>query len=528
MTQKTCALHLHLLAGLSILALAPPLAADSFFTVSPCRVLDTRTTGTPVLTNTPTAFTVGGKCYIPANSSSVSFNATLVGANVNVDLGMYPGDLATLPTTNVVSCVPSLHPVIASNAVISLSQDGQGTVKVLANSASAGQTDLILDVNGFFITPKRVEIATTGSLSRIISPTFYDTALSGTYYNAHPLRINNTLYMFVQGGQFCGPPDPRCPNAPSVPGVTFCNGDGVILFQAPFTQSGVLGQYSSVTRVSPCTSPVGSQPPYHHWAPSNVFVLGSNYVMLGAGDLGTGSGGQIMLWTATYNSGTNQFAGSWQPFMAASGGPSSIVVQPDPTRTWNDGFSHQSLRGYAWFPPQQTSEVQIDFSDEWCSTSLSKPSPWCAQIQFKQNGSWVSLSQGVLNFPPDPFLTDFKPRELTSQTIAANGAASPPYELWGSYNQYPSNGQGPCPEQTGGGFQYYEVNSDWTVSPPIVVSSHLRPMPSGLASMRAFTAPLYFGNHLYMFSSSNDDNICQTQSNPYAGMYLIWSELGPN
>src|SRR5579863_9585091 len=34
--------------------LAPPLAADSFYTVPPCRVLDTRTTNCPVLGNAPT------------------------------------------------------------------------------------------------------------------------------------------------------------------------------------------------------------------------------------------------------------------------------------------------------------------------------------------------------------------------------------------------------------------------------------------------------------------------------------------
>jgi len=48
--------------------------------------------------------------------------------------------------------------------------------------------------------------------------------------------------------------------------------------------------------------------------------------------------------------------------------------------------------------------------------------------------------------------------ELTSQTIASNGAASPPYEPWGAYNQA--------------------------------------------------------------------SNMCQTLSNPFDGMYIVWSELG--
>lgn len=132
-------------AGLS----TSPLLADSFFTVPPCRVLDTRTTMSPVQVNTPTLFTVGGLCGIPPVASSVSLNATLVEQNVTVDLGIGAGDDPP-PTTNAVSTNPT-HAVIAGAAVIPLSVDGQGTVQVLANASSGGATDLILDVNGYFL-----------------------------------------------------------------------------------------------------------------------------------------------------------------------------------------------------------------------------------------------------------------------------------------------------------------------------------------------------------------------------------------
>jgi hypothetical protein len=369
------------------------------------------------------------------------------------------------------------------------------------------------------LAQRAVEISEPGALSRLFSPTFYGGAFSGTYYNPHPIRINNTLFMFVQGGQFANP---------EPPGVSFCNGDGIILFETPYTSSGVLSPFSSVSRISLCTSPAGSQPPYHHWAPGNVFPLGSTYYMIGGGDYGTGLGGQAALWTATFNSQTNQFTNqSWQPFMndLASGvGITAMMVQPDPTRTWNDGYTHQSVRGFAREGQQIAVEVRVDFSSEWCGTSLTQ-NP-CSQIQFKQSGNWVSLVDGNLNFAPDQFLTDFKVNELTSQTIASNGAASPPYELWGAYNQT-SNMCGNCQTgPTGGGFQYYQVNSDWTLGNTYIIHSHLRCMPSGLASMRSLAAPLYFGSHLYFYSSDNDDNICQTLSNPFDGMYIVWSELG--
>jgi hypothetical protein len=136
---------------LTVALLGSPAAADSFYTVTPCRVLDTRTTSSPVQANTPTVFAVGGLCGIPPVASSVSFNVTLVAQNIFVDLGMGPGDAVAPPPTNVVSSSQQ-HPVIAGAGVIPLSADGQGTVQVLANSTSSGSTDLTLDVNGYFLS----------------------------------------------------------------------------------------------------------------------------------------------------------------------------------------------------------------------------------------------------------------------------------------------------------------------------------------------------------------------------------------
>lgn len=134
--------------GLAVgLCFAGPVAADGIYTVRPCRVLDTRVTQNPVPVNIPTLFAVGGQCGIPVFASMVSFNVTLVGRGVPVDLGMGPGD-GSSPTTNVVSS-STILPVVASNAFIALSSDGQGTVQVLATSTSPGSTDLILDVNGY-------------------------------------------------------------------------------------------------------------------------------------------------------------------------------------------------------------------------------------------------------------------------------------------------------------------------------------------------------------------------------------------
>jgi len=131
--------------------LAHPLLADSFYTVPPCRVLDTRTTNTPIQTNTPTTFGVGGMCGVPLEASAVASNTTLVPQGTFLDLAVFPGDLTTPTTSNVVSVGQNPNAPIAGFAVLPLSNDGQGSVGVLASSAPSGSTDLIFDVAGYFM-----------------------------------------------------------------------------------------------------------------------------------------------------------------------------------------------------------------------------------------------------------------------------------------------------------------------------------------------------------------------------------------
>jgi len=131
--------------------LAHPLLADNFYTVPPCRVLDTRTTNTPIQTNTPTTFGVGGMCGVPLEASAVVSNTTLVPQGTLLDLAVFPGDLTTPTTSNVVSVGQNPNAPIAGFAVLPLSNDGQGSVGVLASSALSGSTDLIFDVAGYFM-----------------------------------------------------------------------------------------------------------------------------------------------------------------------------------------------------------------------------------------------------------------------------------------------------------------------------------------------------------------------------------------
>ena len=127
-----------------------------FYTLTPCRILDTRQTGAPLTqTNPQRVYQVSGACGVPASAQAVALNVTLVNATTNLSVQGYPGDLPApgAPGTNVVSASPPDHATIAGAAVLPLATNGSGTLGVLmtlAPPATSGQTDLLLDVSGYF------------------------------------------------------------------------------------------------------------------------------------------------------------------------------------------------------------------------------------------------------------------------------------------------------------------------------------------------------------------------------------------
>jgi hypothetical protein len=116
----------------------------SFYTVTPCRVLDTRNPGYSPLVAAQ-SFPVGGLCGVPASARSVSFNATVVAPTSNVLVNLNGGD-ATAPGTN--AQYVQAGAVRAGAAVVGLALDG--SILVTPTFDSTGQTHFVLDVNGYF------------------------------------------------------------------------------------------------------------------------------------------------------------------------------------------------------------------------------------------------------------------------------------------------------------------------------------------------------------------------------------------
>ncbi|MEA2563252.1 MAG: hypothetical protein QOH06_4756 [Acidobacteriota bacterium] len=123
-----------------------PAAGTDFFTVAPCRVLDTRSGAAPV-SGMPRLVTVAGACGIPATARAVAVNLTAVQSTGNGHLAAYPGYLESTGTSTVSFQAGKVR---ASSAVLPLALNGTGTLSLNPFVAGGGTVHLILDVSGWF------------------------------------------------------------------------------------------------------------------------------------------------------------------------------------------------------------------------------------------------------------------------------------------------------------------------------------------------------------------------------------------
>jgi IPT/TIG domain len=124
----------------------PPVTATDFYTVTPCRVVDTRTAQSPVLAAYERrVFTVtGGSCGVPASATAVSVNVTVTGAAATGHIRLAPGN--GLTESSAINFLPGVNR--ANNGIVMLATDGTGGVS--ATNRSGGHVHVILDVNGYF------------------------------------------------------------------------------------------------------------------------------------------------------------------------------------------------------------------------------------------------------------------------------------------------------------------------------------------------------------------------------------------
>jgi hypothetical protein len=124
--------------------------AGTFFSISPCRLIDSRaepngTYAGPALTSgverlVPTF----GQCGVPATAKALAINVTATGATSGGFIRLYAGGSAPTATSSLNFAAGQTR---ANNAVVPLPDTG--VLGILAELGS-GTTHFILDVSGYF------------------------------------------------------------------------------------------------------------------------------------------------------------------------------------------------------------------------------------------------------------------------------------------------------------------------------------------------------------------------------------------
>jgi IgGFc binding protein len=130
--------------------LAPiPSAPTEFFSLPPCRVIDTRATagslgGPALVAGADRVFPVSLTCGIPPGAKAISVNIAVTAATAPGNLRLHPGGSA-VPLVSSINY--SAGQTRSNNLVVSPNDLGEVAAFV---GAASGTVDLILDVNGYF------------------------------------------------------------------------------------------------------------------------------------------------------------------------------------------------------------------------------------------------------------------------------------------------------------------------------------------------------------------------------------------
>jgi len=128
----------------------PNAAPLNFFTLAPCRAVDTRGAsgpfGGPALAGNGAKrrFALAGQCGIPADALAIAANVTVIGPGAPGDLRLGPSGFAA-PTSTINFVLGQTR---GNNTVLSLTGDPLGSIAVQADLA--GTVNMALDVVGYF------------------------------------------------------------------------------------------------------------------------------------------------------------------------------------------------------------------------------------------------------------------------------------------------------------------------------------------------------------------------------------------
>jgi hypothetical protein len=119
-----------------------------YFTVAPCRVVDTRggaPIGGPIMQAQETrSFAVAGLCGVPVTAKALSVNLAVVQPTVAGNVRLFPTGLA-VPTISSINY--GAGQTRSNNAIVPLSALGELSAFI---GQTSGTVHLVIDVNGYF------------------------------------------------------------------------------------------------------------------------------------------------------------------------------------------------------------------------------------------------------------------------------------------------------------------------------------------------------------------------------------------
>lgn len=126
--------------------------APGYFTLTPCRLVDTRDpngpTGGPALVNgSIRTFPALGLCGVPASAKAITINVTIVSPTGAGDLNLFASGI-TPPQTSVINFTAGS--TRANNAMVRVDGPLVGSLDVLPAVSGGGTVHFILDVTGYF------------------------------------------------------------------------------------------------------------------------------------------------------------------------------------------------------------------------------------------------------------------------------------------------------------------------------------------------------------------------------------------
>lgn len=125
---------------------AAPASPGSYFTVPPCRLVDTRTGGGGVLSSgIPRNIAIAAHCGVPLTAVAIAGNVTAIEPTGGGFFSLYPGGASPPATTTINFGAGQTR---ANNAILALGPDGTVTVSPLVSGG--GQAHLVIDVTGYF------------------------------------------------------------------------------------------------------------------------------------------------------------------------------------------------------------------------------------------------------------------------------------------------------------------------------------------------------------------------------------------